>query len=213
VARQLARIGVERVAMLVLTHPQRDHVGGAEHVLETHDVDAVLDPALKVRSPYGDEARAEAKQRNVPILLARAGQAYRLGRLRLRVLWPEDAGDLGEDPNENAIVVFASYGTVDALLTADAESNVTLPLRPPPAEILKVAHHGSADDGLARLLSLVRPQIAVISCGVGNDYGHPAPSTLATLEAAPVLELYRTDQDGRVTVESDGRRLSVATEH
>jgi competence protein ComEC len=87
-----------------------------------------------------------------------------------------------------------------------------LPLRPPPVEILKVAHHGSADDGLARLLGLVRPEIAVISCGVGNDYGHPTPSTLATLESAPGLDLYRTDEDGRVTIETDGRRVSVATE-
>jgi competence protein ComEC len=108
--------------------------------------------------------------------------------------------------------MLASYGSVDALLTADAESGVTLPLRPPPVEILKVAHHGSADEGLARLLTLVRPEIAVISCGVGNDYGHPAPSTVAALEAAPGLALYRTDKDGRVTIESDGRRLAVATE-
>jgi competence protein ComEC len=212
VARQLGRIGVRRIAMLVLTHPQRDHVGGAERVLATHDVDTVLDPRLAVRSPHEERARAEAQQRDVPIVVARAGQAYRLGGLRLRVLWPEDAGDPGQDPNENATVILASYGTVDALLSADAESIVTLPLRPPAVEILKVAHHGSADEGLARLLSIVRPQIAVISCGVGNDYGHPAPSTIATLEAAPGLDLYRTDEDGRVTIESDGRRLSIATE-
>ena len=212
VARQLGRIGVRRVAMLVLTHPQRDHVGGADRVLETHDVDSILDPALKVSSPDEEEARAEARERNIPLVLARAGQSYRLGRLRLRVLWPKDAGDPGEDPNQNATVMLASYGSVDALLTADAESSVTLPLRPPPVEILKVAHHGSADEGLARLLTLVRPEVAVISCGVGNDYGHPAPSTVAALEATSGLALYRTDEYGRVTIESDGRRLAVATE-
>jgi competence protein ComEC len=212
VARQLSRIGVRRIAMLVLTHPQRDHVGGAEHVLEAHDVDTLLDPVLDVKSPDEEDAIAEARRDGVPVVVARAGQSYRLGRLRLRVLWPEDAGSPGEDPNENATVLLASYRSVDALLPADAESNVTLPLRPPPVEILKVAHHGSADDGLRRLLDLVRPQIAVISCGVGNDYGHPAPSTVAALEEAPNLDLYRTDEDGRVTVETDGNRISVATE-
>ena len=212
VARQLSRIGVRRIALLVLTHPQRDHVGGAEHVLETHDVDAVLDPALEVESPDQEEAVSEARRSGVPMVLARAGQAYRLGKLRLRVLWPEDAGAPGEDPNENATVLLASYGDVDALLPADAESGVTLPLRPPPVEILKVAHHGSADDGLPRLLELVRPQVAVISCGAGNDYGHPTSSTVAALEGAPNLDLYRTDEDGRVTVETDGARISVATE-
>jgi competence protein ComEC len=212
VARQLSRIGVRRIAMLVLTHPQRDHIGGAEHVLEAHDVDTVLDPLLEVESPDEQEAMAAARREDVPVVVARAGQAYRLGRLRLRVLWPEDAGSAGEDPNENATVLLASYGAVDILLPADAESNVTLPLRPPRVEVLKVAHHGSADDGLPRLLELVRPEIAVISCGARNDYGHPAPSTVTALEDAPNLDLYRTDEDGRVTIETNGTRISVATE-
>jgi competence protein ComEC len=212
VARQLGRIGVRRIAMLVLTHPQRDHVGGAEQVLETHAVDTVLDPALQVESTHEEDAIAEARRKEVPIVLARAGGSYRLGRLRLRVLWPEDAGTPGEDPNENATVLLASYGEIDVLLPADSESGVTLPLRPPPVEVLKVAHHGSADEGLARLLGLVRPDVALISCGANNDYGHPAPSTLATLEDTPALDLYRTDEDGRITLESDGRRISVATE-
>jgi competence protein ComEC len=212
VARQLGRIGVRRIAMLVLTHPQRDHVGGAEHVLESQDVDTVLDPALQTDSADEEAAVEEARRQAVPIVVARAGQAYRLGRLQLRVLWPEGAGLPGQDPNENATVLLASYGDVDFLLPADAESNVTLPLRPPPVEILKVAHHGSADDGLARLLGLVRPEVAVISCGVGNDYGHPAATTVTTLEDAPGLDLYRTDEDGRVTIETDGRRISVSTE-
>jgi competence protein ComEC len=76
-------------------------------------------------------------------------------------------------------------------------------------EILKVAHHGSADPRLAELLALTRPRIALVSVGTGNDYGHPTPSTMATLEAAPGLAVYRTDRDGRITVESDGERLSV----
>jgi competence protein ComEC len=212
VARQLGRIGVKRIAMLVLTHPQRDHVGGADQVLETHAVDTVLDPGLEVESSHEEDAIAEARQKDVPIVLARAGQSYRLGRLRLRVLWPEDSGAPGEDPNENATVLLASYGQVDVLLPADAESPVTLPLRLPQVEVLKVAHHGSADDGLARLLGLVRPDVAVISCGANNDYGHPAASTLATLEDAPGLDLYRTDEDGRVKLETDGRAISVTTE-
>jgi competence protein ComEC len=212
VARQLGRIGVRRIAMLVLTHPQRDHVGGAERVLETHEVDSVLDPALLSESSYEEDAVAETRRKNIPIVVARAGQSFRLGQLRLRVLWPEDGGASGEDPNENATVLLASFGEVDVLLPADAESGVTLPLRPPPVEVLKVAHHGSADGGLARLLGVIRPEIAVISCGANNDYGHPTASTLSTLSSAAGLDLYRTDEDGQVTLETDGRRISVATE-
>jgi competence protein ComEC len=127
------------------------------------------------------------------------------------VLWPEDAGSPGEDPNENAIVLLVSYGSIDALFTADAESNVTLPLAPPPVEILKVAHHGSEDAGLAQLLGRLRPRVAVISVGDQNDYGHPAPSTIAAVTRWPGLSLYRTDEDGPVTVESDGSSFTVRT--
>ena len=73
-------------------------------------------------------------------------------------------------------------------------------------EILKVAHHGSADPGLDDELRELRPALAVISCGRGNDYGHPRQSTLAALEASPGLSLFRTDENGRVVIESDGER-------
>jgi len=85
-------------------------------------------------------------------------------------------------------------------------------MRPPAVEILKVAHHGSADDGLPRLLELTRPLVAVISCGRDNDYGHPAPTTIAALAAAPHLEVFRTDQDGAVVVETDGERISTGSQ-
>ncbi|MGH3080201.1 MAG: ComEC/Rec2 family competence protein [Gaiellaceae bacterium] len=206
---QVRRLGVRRLALVVLTHPQRDHVGGAAEVLEHVRVDRILDPAIPSESPDQAAALAAARERRVPIVQARAGVVFRLGRLRLRLLWPDGGHPPGVDPNLRATVILASYGKVDALLTADAESPVTLPLRPPPAEILKVAHHGSADEGLPRLLQLTRPLVAVISCGRDNDYGHPAPTTIAALTAAPRLDVFRTDQDGRVVIETDGERIST----
>ena len=120
----------------------------------------------------------EVRRRHVRVVAARAGRAFRVGRLRVAVLWPDGPGFPGEDPNLRATILLVSYGQVDLLLTADAESPVTLPLDPPPVEILKVAHHGSADEGLPELLERLRPKVAVISVGLGNDYGHPTPSTL-----------------------------------
>ena len=79
-------------------------------------------------------------------------------------------------------------------------------------EVLKVAHHGSEDPGLDEELRVLRPRIAVISAGRNNDYGHPRPETLAALEEVSGLAVYRTDEDGRVVVESDGRRLRIRTE-
>ncbi|MBA3364547.1 MAG: ComEC/Rec2 family competence protein [Actinobacteria bacterium] len=150
VAGQLRRLGIRRLAALVLTHPQRDHVGGAADVLRAVPVDVILDPKLPVDSPDERAALAVARTGRVPITLARAGQTFRLGKLRVRVLWPDGPGPPGDDPNRWATVLLVSYGDVDALLTADAESDVTVPVRPPAVEILKVAHHGSADERLPR---------------------------------------------------------------
>jgi competence protein ComEC len=212
VEEQLLGLGVRRLAAMVLTHPQRDHVGGAAAVLDEIPVGFLLDPGLPGDSSDERAARASATRHHVRVVLARAGERFELGRLRLQVLWPEDAGTPGEDPNENATVLLVSYGSIDALFTADAESNVTVPLRPPPVEILKVAHHGSEDAGLVSLLGLIRPRLAVISVGAGNDYGHPAPQTIRALSRWPGLSLYRTDEDGQVTVESDGKSFTVRAE-
>ena len=212
VAGQLKGLGVRRLAAVVLTHPQRDHIGGAEAVLRRLVVDRVLDPRLAVSGPFERDALTEAEDRAVPVVETRAGDAFSLGRLRIRVLWPDGPGTASEDPNLLPIVLLATYGEVDALLTADAETDVTARLLSRHVEILKVAHHGSADPGLAAELRELRPAVAVISCGRHNDYGHPTPSTLAALRESPGLRLYRTDEDGRVVLESDGRRISVRSD-
>jgi competence protein ComEC len=212
VAGQLDSLGVDELAALVLTHPQRDHVGGAAEVLERVDVAAVVDPLLPAVSEDEEAALAVAREREVPVVTARAGRSFGLGALRVRILWPKGDASPSDDPNNHATVLVASYGEIDALLTADAEGNVTVPIRPPAVEILKVAHHGSTDPFLPQLLALVRPRVAVISVGDGNDYGHPTPPTLTALENVPGLEVYRTDRDGRVTIETDGEQISVVAD-
>ena len=212
VADQLRSLGVRRLAALVVTHPHRDHVGGAAEVVDSLPVGFVLDALEPTDSPDEAALEREAHHSGVRIVPARVGQLFQLGALRLRVLWPDGPGLPGEDPHEHGVVLLASYGQFDALLTGDSESPVTLPLHPPDVELLKVAHHGSSDDGLDDLLELLQPKIALISVGEGNDYGHPAPSTLSTLSSFPGLVVYRTDEDGRITVESDGTSFSVRTE-
>ena len=205
VAGQLRRLGVGRLDVLLLSHPHRDHVGGAAEVLRKLDVGLVVDSGIPSSDSDERAALAEAARRSVPLRLGRAGQELDLGNLSLRILSPTDeSAKSSGDANEGAIVVVASYGSVDLLLPADAESPFTLPLALQPVEVYKVAHHGSADDGLPQLLDRLDPRIAIISVGRGNDYGHPTPSTLAALAAEPGLAVFRTDQDGRVTLESDG---------
>ncbi len=211
-AAQLVAMGIRSLSALVLTHPQRDHVGGAAEVLRRLHVGQVLDPDLAATGPEHEEALRAADADDVQVRVVRAGATYRTGGLVLRALWPADGGTPSEDPNLNAVVLLATYDTTDVFLPADAESVVTARLALPEVEILKVAHHGSEDPGLAGELRELRPRVAIISCGRENDYGHPRAETVATLESAPGLAIYRTDEDGRVVVESDGSRLTVSTE-
>ena len=212
VAGQLRRLGLRSLTGIVLTHPQRDHIGGAAGVIDRLFVGAVADPGIEAPSADHDAAVAAAREHGVPVVVVHAGETFRIGRLRLSILWPDEPGLPSEDPNQHAVVALASYGATDVLLTADAESDVTsrLPLRP--VEVLKVAHHGSEDPGLPDLLRVLRPRIAVISVGEGNDYDHPRPETIAALGGVSGLRTYRTDEDGRVVVESDGRTISVRSE-
>jgi competence protein ComEC len=212
VAGQLAAMGIRSLSALVLTHPQRDHVGGAADVIRELRVGVVLDPDLAATGPEHDEAIAAAAERGTAVRTVRAGSELKAGGLRLQVLWPPDPGLPSEDPNLNALVLGASFGEIDVFLPADAESEVTRRLHLGQFEVLKVAHHGSEDPGLEAGLRVLRPDVAVISAGRGNDYGHPRPETLAALASVSGLAVYRTDQHGRVVVESDGRSLRVRTE-
>jgi competence protein ComEC len=212
VAGQLRRLGVRSLNAIVLTHPQRDHIGGAAQVVDRLDVGAVAEPGIEAPSPDRDAVLTAARRLGIPVVVVHSGEVFELGRLELRILSPDDPGLPSEDPNQHAVVALASYGATDVLLTADAESDVTSRLHLRPAEVLKVAHHGSEDPGLPDLLRVLRPRIAVISVGAHNDYDHPRPETLAALDAQPGLRTLRTDMNGRIVVESDGRTLTVRSE-
>ncbi|MGI9657958.1 MAG: ComEC/Rec2 family competence protein, partial [Gaiellaceae bacterium] len=212
VATRLRALGVEALDLLVFSHPQRDHLGGAPAVIERFRVGSIVDPGLDVESSDYDEALARAEERGVPVVTARQGMSFRAGGLRVDVLWPQDAGSPADDPNDLSVVLLVSYGAVDVLLTGDAESPVLSRLDLPEIEVLKVSHHGSADEGLSAVLERIQPAVAVISAGEGNRFGHPHPDTLAALRARDVV-VYRTDAHGDVTLESlDGRSITVATQ-
>ena len=144
----------------------------------------------------------EVRRRHVRIVAARAGRTFRVGRLRVAVLWPDGPGFPGEDPNLRATILLVSYGQVDLLLTADAESPVTLPLYPPPVEILKVAHHGSAD-GACPELHRLRPKVAVISVGPETTTATRPPPPCGRLSTAGLRTTEPISTAGS-SVESDG---------
>ena len=211
IVTKLREAGVDRIDLLVVTHAQADHDGGAAHVLRAMPVGLVLDGRDGVREPFGVRMATEATRRGVPRVVPDDGQTLRAGAIELRVLWPSPApaGPPPEgDPNDRAIVAEALVGRLRMLLTADAESHVLSRLDVGPVDVLKVAHHGSADPGLAALLERLRPQVAAIGVGARNEYGHPVAATLQALRAAGAA-LYRTDRDGSIRLEQRGGALII----
>lgn len=204
-AAKLRAAGAERLGAAVITHDQSDHAGGVRELLGEMPVGRLLYAVL------GRSTLVEARTDGVSVgRLARGGE-LRSGGLRLEVLWPPPellAGPhRGEDPNRLALVMLARWRHFSMLLTADAEAGST-PLDPGPVDVLKVAHHGSDDAGLAALLDRTRPRLAVISVGVDNPFGHPTPATLATLAEHGVRTL-RTDRDGTLVLDVDRGSIRV----
>jgi competence protein ComEC len=196
-ARKLEDAGVSTLGAAIVTHDQSDHAGGIEELLGVVPVGRLVFARLGRDLIAAGEA-AGAEPVRVP-----AGRELRVGRLRLRVLWPpsELLGEnaRGEDPNGLSLVMEARWRDFTMLLAADAEAEA-VPLDPAPLDVLKVAHHGSEDAGLAELLERTRPGLAVISVGDDNTYGHPTAGTLATLERHRVPTL-RTDTSGTIELE------------
>jgi competence protein ComEC len=209
VVRKLRERGVGALDVAVLTHAQEDHQGDLPEVLRALHVGVLVDGGLPGDGAAHREIVALARARGTRVVRATKGARLRVGRgLVLRVLHgPGDAAG-EEDPNLRAAVLLASYRGLDVFLPADAESEVTSALAPPPVEIVKVAHHGSEDEGLPRLLDALRPRVAVIEVGRHNRFGHPHPATLAALRKA-VPSVLRTDRDGDVNVTLEGGRLKV----
>ncbi len=207
----LLRHDAHRLALLVLTHADADHIGGAAAVMRALKVDAVMDPGLPAGKPLYLSTLASAEQAHVRWVLARAGREMDFDGVHLQVLYPERVLDGTRDQNEVAVVFRLTYGRFSALFLADAPADVEESLARRygtglRAEILKVAHHGSPSSTSAAILEAARPELALISVGRRNRYGHPGPSVLARLKEWSV-QILRTDRVGSVIVRGfeDGR--------
>ncbi|WFE94307.1 ComEC/Rec2 family competence protein [Micromonospora sp. WMMD987] len=209
----LRRLGVREVSLLVVSHFHADHVGGVAGVVRGRRVAMVLGPAV-VEPVAGREmvtAAAGTARRVVPA----AGWSYRSGEVDLVVLGPPyPLRGTRSDPNNNSLVLRATVAGVRIVLPGDAETEEQRALldQVPPetlrAEVLKVAHHGSAYQEPA-FLDAVRPAVALVPVGADNDYGHPSPVILDRLARSGVRVL-RTDTEGDVAVVlRAGGRLAV----
>lgn len=197
----LADAGVNRVELLVLTHPHADHVDGVPGVMAGRSVGAALVSPL--REPIEQADKVDAWLADVPVSAARTGQRLLVDDITLDVLWPQRIIRGPESaPNNASVVLLAEVRGVRLLLLGDVEVAAQVALRTsragPGVDVVKVAHHGSLYQDPA-LAAWTAARIAIISVGEGNRYGHPAAETLTAWRSAGAV-VARTDHAGAVAV-------------
>jgi competence protein ComEC len=207
--------GTRALDTLLLTHGDPDHIGGALDVL-TDFAPRQLWIGIDVPNhrPTADIS-ATANRLGIPVDHRRRGDIETSGTARVRVLHPPSPDwERRRVRNDDSVVLEVVYRDVALLLTGDISAEVEreiLPrLTPAATRILKVAHHGSRTSSSQALLLEWRPQFALISAGRGNTFGHPAPEVLRRLDDIGATVL-RTDLDGQITFETDGRHVEFAT--
>jgi competence protein ComEC len=205
----LKRQGVRRVDLLVNTHPHGDHVGGFAPVVRALHVDAIADSGQTYGGRAFNDGVREAALHHVPMTVARCGDRWASDDgVSLTVLSPCGAlfADGKNDVNENSVVLMLAYRGFRMLFMGDAgfqtEQRLLASGNDLRATVLKAGHHGSAYASSPSFVAAVRPAFALVSAGRHNQFGHPAPSTLQTLQSAGTV-VYRTDTCGAIVVRPD----------
>jgi competence protein ComEC len=207
----LKRLDVGRVPMVLLTHLHADHVEGLPGVLRGRQVGEV---ALGSYGEPADElvrVRGWARRAGVPLTPVTLGERMAVGEVSWSVLWPARVIDEDSVPNNASLVLLVRSHGLRLLLTGDveppAQRAIMARARLPEVDVLKVPHHGSAYQDPA-LLAETRPRVALISVGIDNDYGHPAPATVRALQRSGAI-VGRTDTDGTLVVVGPPGRLRL----
>jgi competence protein ComEC len=202
---------VRRLDLLVASHGDVDHVGGAFAVLRELEIGELWLPPGAHRHPRLAALAALARERGAAVVLAERGHEAVRGGVPLRVLGP-DRGHLVGSENDRSLVVLAGAPPARLLVAGDLERSGETRLlacgEDPAAEALIVGHHGSAGGTGASFLSRVGATHALISCGFHNRFGHPHPETLRRLRSAGA-GIWRTDRQGLIRLVADARGWEV----
>jgi len=214
VVGHLRERGVERIDLLVITHPHADHIGQFDLVMRSFTVEEVWWSGSTATSATFGRALAALEASDARYEEPRAGATTRIGPLTIDVLAP-GRGDPLADLNNASIALRITFGSFSLVTTGDAEapSEARMLSRVKdrlPAQVLRLGHHGSSTSTTAAFLAAVGPEVAVYSAGLDNQYGHPHQEIVARLAAAGVA-LYGTAEHGTVTIVTDGTTYEIRT--
>lgn len=212
--RRLEDLGVETLELAVFTHPDEDHVGGADGVLKRIPTKRIWLPqtAKTVENESYAQLLSVANSRGIAVEYVQAGELLRLGEVRLFTLAP--LRESTTDSNEGSIVLKLICGRATALFTGDVGEKTEKELvacygaSQLSCSLYKVGHHGSSTSTSDALLEAMRPTWAVVCCGLDNPYGHPHGEVLERL-AEKGITVYRTDLSGEISFSCDGERFAL----
>jgi len=190
----------QRLELVILTHPDADHLNGLIEILKRYEVEKILETGIFDNSANYQVWQKIIKEKDIPVVFAQADQTIKVAdNLVIKILHPFgliNGQDFKERTNDSSIVAKLFYGQNTLLLTGDAEIKVEDQLifagADLKSDILQVGHHGSKGSTGEEFLAAVAPQIAVIQAGLNNRYGHPHQETLGRLKN---IETWRTDLD------------------
>lgn len=207
----LDRADIKKIDYLVLTHPDADHIGNADKIIKNYNIGKVIMSDHVATSKTFERLLDAIEEKDLEVIKPNPGDEFVLGALKMTVIGPVEKYD---DPNEMSVVIKATFGKNSVMLTGDAEKESEGDIltywskEALKCDILKVGHHGSSSSTTAKFFEAVDPEIAVISCGKDNKYGHPHDETMDKLEEAGV-KIFRTDLHGSIIYKTDGERFTL----
>ena len=217
VIKYLRKLGIGKLDYIIATHPHSDHMGGMHRIIETFDVGEVIVPYIPDEqlptAMFYEKFLDACEDNETAVTFADVGRVINIGDARAEITAPD--GTFQEDINNYSVSFMLYHGSNSFLLTGDAEAEEEAEMlkaeNVSKVNVYKAGHHGSAYSSTSDLLAVIRPEIAVISCGRENTYGHPADSTIKRLKEY-TKNIYRTDVCGTIVIESDGKKLSLTPE-
>jgi len=212
VVQNLKDLGITKIDYLVGTHPHEDHIGGMDDVINNFEIGTIYMPKVQTNTKTFEDVLDAISNKGLTITTPEVGYVFEVGNTKCEVMCA-GTGTTEENSNLNlsSIVIRMVYGEESFLFMGDAEEKNESSRQWPQTTVLKVGHHGSDTSSSESFLNQVKPEISVISVGINNTYGHPKKTTLDKLNALGT-SIYRTDQNGTITITCDGTNCVVTTE-
>lgn len=207
----IKNLGYSKIDYLVGTHPHADHIGGMQKVVQSFDIGSVYMPKASTNTKTYENLLTEIKNKGLKIKSAKAGVSIiSEDNLKVDILAP-NSSEYDELNNYSAVVKityknnkFLYMGDAEKLSEDEIKADVS-------ADVIKIGHHGSTSSSSKNFVKKVKPQYAVICVGKDNSYGHPKDTIIKRWKDIGA-KILRTDEDGSITITSDGSNISVNTE-